>query len=149
MYSYLEEMCAKKKIKLTPHRKIIANVILKSKDHPDADEIHARAILINNKISLATVYRTLNILESNHIVRKLEVTGSKSRYESAYNDNEKNITHHHLINIKDGSIIEFYEPELEKINQRIAEKFGYKIINCKFELYGVSLMKSLSKKCKT
>ncbi len=129
----LEQFCQQKGIKLTSHRRVIAKVILDSEDHPDVEDIYIRSNKIDKRISLATVYRTLNLFESYGIIRKLELGGGKARYEIFNGE----YCHHHLIDIKNGNIIEFFEPGLEVIKNSIAKKLGYKVLDYKFELYGI------------
>ena len=134
--SKIEEKCKEKGVRLTDQRKIIAKVIsdskqtFGSKDHPDVDELHKRASLIDKKISIATVYRTIKLFEESGILMKHDFKDGKARYE--LNDD-----HNHLIDIKSGNIIEFTDEEIEKIQKRIAEKHGYKLVDSKLELYCV------------
>ena len=132
----IEEKCLKKGVRLTDQRKTIAKVISESKevygskDHPDVDELHKRVTAIDNKISIATVYRTVKLFEEAGILVKHDFKAGKARYE--INDD-----HNHLIDIKSGNIIEFTDEEIEKIQKRIAEKHGYKLVDSKLELYCV------------
>ena len=125
-------------IKLTDQRKIIAKVMSESKetygesDHPDVDELYNRVSKIDPRISIATVYRTVKIFEEAGILTKHDFKGGKARYE------ELRESHHdHLIDIKTGEIIEFVDEEIEKLQIRVAEKYGYKLVDHKLELYGV------------
>lgn len=128
------QICTLQNIKMTLQRKIIIEVIRDAKDHPDAESIHARAIAINCKISLATVYRTLLLFESHHIVKKLEIGDGKARYELVSKTKEH---HHHLIDIKTGDIIEFSNPMLEAMKEQIAAELGYELVDHRLELYGI------------
>ena len=133
----IEEKCKKKGVRLTDQRKIIADVMSNSKDHPDVDELHKRVTDIDDKISIATVYRTVKLFEEAGIVAKHDFKGGKARYE------ELNEGHHdHLIDIKTGEIIEFVDDEIEKLQQKVAEKYGYKLVDHKLELYGIKKNKS-------
>ena len=132
MYEKIEEKCLAKGVKLTEQRKIIAKVMSSSKDHPDVDELYKRVSNIDPKISIATVYRTIKLFAEEGIVTKHGFKGGeKARYE------ELSESHHdHLIDIKTGEIIEFVDDEIEKIQKKIAEKFGYDLVDHKLELYG-------------
>ena len=128
----IEQKCIDKGVKLTDQRKIIAKVMSESEDHPDVDELYRRVSKIDSKISIATVYRTVKLFEESGILTKHEFKGGKARYE------ELNESHHdHLIDIKTGEIIEFVDDEIEKLQEKVAEKYGYKLVDHKLELYGV------------
>ena len=128
----IEEKCIAKGVKLTEQRKIIAKVMSDSRDHPDVDELYNRVSKIDSKISIATVYRTVKLFEEVGIVTKHDFKGGKARYE------EINEGHHgHLIDIKTGEIIEFVDDEIEKLQNKVAEKYGYKLVDHKLELYGI------------
>ena len=138
MSETIEEKCLSKGVKLTEQRKIIARVMAESKevygesDHPDVDELYNRVSKIDSKISIATVYRTVKLFEESGILAKHEFKGGKARYE------ELNEGHHdHLIDVKSGEIIEFVDEEIEKLQKKVAEKYGYKLVDHKLELYGV------------
>ena len=131
MNETIEEKCLAKGVKLTEQRKIIAKVMSSSKDHPDVDELYKRVSIIDPKISIATVYRTIKLFAEEGIVTKHGFKGTKARYE------ELSESHHdHLIDIKTGEIIEFVDDEIEKLQKKIAEKFGYDLVDHKLELYG-------------
>jgi len=124
--------CLEKGVKLTDQRKIIAKIMSESQDHPDVDELYKRASKIDSKISIATVYRTVKLFEEAGILAKHDFKGGKARYE------ELNEGHHdHLIDIKSGEIIEFVDNEIEKLQKKVAEKYGYTLVDHKLELYGV------------
>lgn len=134
----IEEKCQIKGVRLTDQRKTIAKVLSEakevygSKDHPDVDELHKRVSQIDKKISIATVYRTVKLFEESGIVEKHDFKGGKARYE------ELNEGHHdHLIDVKSGEIIEFVDEEIEKLQEKIADKYGYRLVDHKLELYGV------------
>ena len=134
----IQEKCVLKGGKLTEQRKIIAKVMGESKetygksDHPNVDELYNRVIKIDPKISIATVYRTVKLFEESGIIAKHDFKGGKARYE------ELNESHHdHLIDIKTGEIIEFVDEEIEKLQVKVAEKYGYKLVDHKLELYGI------------
>ena len=136
MSQTIEEKCLAKGVKLTDQRKIIAEVISKSKeaygesDHPDVDELYKRVSKIDPKISIATVYRTVKLFEEAGILTKHDFKTGKARYE--LNDD-----HNHLIDIKTGEIIEFVDDEINQLQQKIAEKYGYTLVDHKLELYGI------------
>ena len=132
MSETIEEKCIAKGVKLTDQRKIIARVMSVSQDHPDVDELYNRVSKIDSKISIATVYRTVKLFEEAGILTKHDFKGGKARYE------ELNESHHdHLIDIKTGEIIEFVNEEIEKLQKKVAEKYGYELVDHKLELYGV------------
>ncbi len=134
--SNIEEKCKEKGVRLTDQRRVIAKVISDSKerygskDHPDVDELHKRVSLIDQKISIATVYRTVKLFEESGILVKHDFKGGKARYEQL-----KESHHDHLIDIKTGEIIEFVDEEIEKLQKKVAEKYGYKLVDHKLELY--------------
>merc|ERR1711935_1084938 len=132
MSETIEQKCLSKGVKLTDQRKIIAQVISQSKeaygesDHPDVDELYNRVSKIDSKISIATVYRTVKLFEEAGILVKHDFKGGKARYE------ELNEGHHdHLIDIKSGEIIEFVDEEIENLQKKVAEKYGYTLVDHK------------------
>ena len=132
MSETIEQKCIKKGVKLTDQRKIIAKVMSEANDHPNVDELYNRVSKIDSKISIATVYRTVKLFEESGILAKHEFKGGKARYE------QLNESHHdHLIDIKSGEIIEFVDQEIEKLQKKVAEKYGYDLVDHKLELYGV------------
>ena len=132
MSETIEQKCIAKGVKLTEQRKIIAKVMSDSNDHPDVDELYTRVSKIASKISIATVYRTVKLFEESGIVAKHDFKGGKARYE------ELSESHHdHLIDVKTGEIIEFVDDEIEKLQKKVAEKYGYELVDHKLELYGV------------
>jgi len=132
MVETIEQKCIAKGVKLTEQRKIIAKVMSEANDHPDVDELYNRVSKIDSKISIATVYRTVKLFEETGILTKHEFKGDKARYE------ELNESHHdHLIDIKSGEIIEFVDQEIENLQKKVAEKYGYNLVDHKLELYGV------------
>jgi Fur family ferric uptake transcriptional regulator len=131
MTQTIEQKCIVKGVKLTDQRKIIAKVMSEAQDHPDVNELYNRASKIDPKISIATVYRTVKLFEEAGILAKHDFKGSKARYE------ELNEGHHdHLINIKTGEIIEFVDEDIEKLQKKVADKYGYTLVDHKLELYG-------------
>tara|TARA_B100001175_G_scaffold33700_1_gene24546 strand:+ start:267 stop:692 length:426 start_codon:yes stop_codon:yes gene_type:complete len=138
----IEEKCKLKGVRLTDQRKIIAQVMCDSKqkygtkDHPDVDELHKRVTEIDDKISIATVYRTVKLFEESGIVEKHDFKGGKARYEQSPDEH-----HDHLIDINSGEIIEFVDKDIEKLQDQVAKKLGYKLIDHKLELYGTKIKK--------
>ena len=136
----IEQKCLAKGVKLTEQRKIIAKIISESKseygesDHPDVDELYNRVSKVDPKISIATVYRTVKLFEEAGILTKHDFKGGKARYEAMIESH-----HDHLIDIKTGEIIEFVDDEIEKLQKKVAEKYGYKLVDHKLELYGVKV----------
>ena len=129
----IKKLINRKDIKITPCRKLILEVIASSKDHPSAEEIYRRAKFFDKKVSLATVYRTLILLQSHGLLGKLELQDNKARYELI---NDQIPHHYHLVDITNNNIIEFESLELDKITEYIAEELGYEITDHRFELYG-------------
>ena len=138
----IEEKCKTKGVRLTDQRKIIAKVMSDSKltygskDHPDVDELHKRVSLIDKKISIATVYRTVKLLEESGIIERHDFKEGKSRYEPSTDEH-----HDHLIDINSGDIIEFVDKDVEDLKSKIAQKLGYKLVDHKLELYGSKIKK--------
>ena len=132
MEKTIEQKCLSKGVKLTDQRKIIAKVMTEANDHPDVDELYNRVSKIDSKISIATVYRTVKLFEESGIVTKHDFKGGKARYEQLMEDH-----HDHLIDVKSGEIIEFVDHEIEKLQKKVAEKYGYELIDHKLELYGL------------
>ena len=136
--SSIEDKCKNKGVRLTDQRKIIAKVMSDSKekygskDHPDVDELHKRVSELDSKISIATVYRTVKLFEESGIIAKHDFKDGKARYE------ELSESHHdHLIDVKTGEIIEFVDEDIEKLQEKVAEKYGYRLVDHKLELYGI------------
>ena len=128
----IEKKCLSKGVKLTDQRRVIAQVMSQSTDHPDVDELYNRVSKIDSKISIATVYRTVKLFEEAGILTKHDFKGGKARYESMIESH-----HDHLIDVKTGEIIEFVDEEIEKLQKKVAEKYGYTLVDHKLELYGV------------
>ena len=132
MKETIEQKCISKGVKLTDQRKIIAKVMSESNDHPDVDELYNRVSMLDSKISIATVYRTVKLFEEAGILAKHDFKGGKARYE------EMSESHHdHLIDIKTGEIIEFVNDEIEILQKKVAEKYCYELVDHKLELYGI------------
>ena len=142
MSQSIEKKCIAKGVKLTEQRKVIARVMSESKetygesDHPDVDELYNRVTKIDPKISIATVYRTVKLFEEAGILEKHDFKGGKARYEQSPDEH-----HDHLIDINSGEILEFVDPEIEKLQKQVAEKLGYNLVDHKLELYGSKIKK--------
>ena len=132
MSESIEKKCIKKGVKLTDQRKVIAKVMSESDDHPNVDALYKRVTKIDPKISIATVYRTVKLFEESGILTKHDFKGGKARYEELSENH-----HDHLIDIKSGEIIEFVNEEIEKLQKKVAEKYGYDLVDHKLELYGI------------
>ena len=131
MSNRIEERCLKVGVRLTDQRKLIAKVMSESDDHFDVDELHRRVIKLDSKVSIATVYRTVKLFEEAGIVSKHDFKGTKARYE------QTSMEHHdHFIDINTGEIIEFVNDDIEKLQKKVADKLGYKLIDHRLELYG-------------
>ena len=134
MSETIEQKCIARGVKLTDQRRIIAKVMSDSQDHPDVNELYLRISKLDSKISIATVYRTVKLFEEAGIIAKHDFKGGKARYE------ELNESHHdHLIDVKTGEIIEFVNEDIERLQKKVAEKYGYKLVDHKLELYGVKV----------
>jgi len=136
MNNDIEGKCKQKGVRLTDQRKLIAQVMSKTESHPDVDELHKKVSKLDSKISIATVYRTVKLFEEAGIVAKHDFKGSKSRYEQAPEEH-----HDHLIDINSGEITEFVNEEIEKLQKKVAEKLGYKLVDHRLELYGTKIKK--------
>mmetsp|Transcript_111 Transcript_111/g.321 ORF Transcript_111/g.321 Transcript_111/m.321 type:complete len:141 (+) Transcript_111:541-963(+) len=130
------ERCETKGLRMTEQRRTIATVLQESTDHPDVEELYARASAQDAGISLATVYRTVKLFEEAGILDKLEFGDGRARYEDAEREH-----HDHLINIASGEVIEFVDPEIEALQEKIAQKLGFQLKGHRLELYGVPLKK--------
>jgi len=136
MDSDIEKKCIEKGVRLTEQRKVIANVMSESQDHPNVDELHRRINKLDKKISIATVYRTVKLFEEAGIIAKHDFKGNKSRYEQTTEEH-----HDHLIDVNTGEIIEFIDEDIEKLQTKVAEKLGYKLVDHRLELYGSKIKK--------
>ena len=135
--SKIEDRCKQRGVRLTDQRKLIAKVMSQSSDHPDVDELHKRISKIDEKVSIATVYRTVKLLEESGIIEKHDFKGGKARYEQS-----PDIHHDHLIDVNTGEIVEFTDEEIEKLQNKVAEKLGYKLVDHRLELYGTKTKKN-------
>lgn len=134
MISRLEQLCADKGLKMTDQRRIIARVLSESADHPDVEQVYRRATEIDPRISIATVYRTVRLFEEANILARHDFGDGRARYEEAPE------THHdHLIDVQSGRVIEFSNEEIEKLQRKIAEQLGYRLVDHRLELFAVPL----------
>ena len=130
----LIELCAERGLRMTEQRRVIAQILQDSSDHPDVEELHRRASAIDSKISIATVYRTVKLFEDAGIIERHDFREGRARYEQMRDSH-----HDHLINLRDGKVIEFTNEEIEKLQAEIARKLGYKLVDHRLELYCVPL----------
>ena len=126
----LLEKCQKRGLKLTNQRELVISILESSEDHPDVDELFTRALEKDKSVSIATVYRTVKLLEDANFIEKLEFGDGRARYE------ESGEHHEHLIDVETGEVIEFIDHELEELKEKIANRMGYKLVGHKLELYG-------------
>jgi len=134
MASRLERLCIEKGMKMTGQRRLIARVLSEAEDHPDVEAVYRRASELDPKISIATVYRTVRLFEEASILDRHDFRDGRARYE------EVPLEHHdHLIDIRSGRVLEFQDEEIERLQERIAEKLGFKLVDHRLELYGVPL----------
>ena len=136
MSSGIEDKCIKKGDRLTDQRKLVAKIMSESEDHPNVDELHKRVHKIDSKISIATVYRTVKLFEESGIIAKHDFKGNKARYEQTAKEH-----HDHLIDINTGKITEFVNKDIEELQEQVAKKLGYKLVDHRLELYGTKIKK--------
>ena len=134
MTDSIEKQCVDKGMRMTEQRRVVARVLSQSTDHPDVEELYRRAHLIDPNISLATVYRTVRLFEEAGVVERHDFGDGRSRYEHSSEGH-----HDHLINIKSGEVIEFFDAEIEALKEALARKLGYRLVGHKLELYAVPL----------
>ena len=130
----IEEACIARGMRMTGQRRVIARVIGEAQDHPDVEELYRRATKIDDKISISTVYRTVRLLEDAGIVERHDFREGRARYEPAPDEH-----HDHLINLRTGEVMEFRSEEIEKLQEAVARKLGYKLVDHRLELYAVPL----------
>lgn len=130
----IEQLCIERGMRMTDQRRVVARVLSQSHDHPDVEELYRRAAKVDPHISIATVYRTVRLFEEAGVVEKHDFGDGRARYE------ELTEAHHdHLIDMKSGRVIEFYDEEIEKLKSLIAERLGYRLVGHKLELYGAPI----------
>jgi len=132
--SRLERLCIEKGMKMTAQRRVIARVLSESEDHPDVEDVYARASAIDPKISIATVYRTVRLFEEAEILERHDFGDGRARFEEVSDEH-----HDHFINIRTREVLEFQDPEIERLQSEIARRMGYRLVGHKLELYGVPL----------
>jgi Fur family ferric uptake transcriptional regulator len=130
----IENLCVEKGMRMTDQRRIVARVLSTSHDHPDVEELYRRAHALDPHISIATVYRTVRLFEEAGIISRHDFRDGRSRYEET-----TDVHHDHLIDMKSGKVIEFVDEEIEALQEAIARKLGYKLVDHRLELYGVPL----------
>jgi Fur family transcriptional regulator, ferric uptake regulator len=130
----IEKLCVEKNMRMTDQRRVVARVLGQATDHPDVEELYRRAHAVDPHISIATVYRTVRLFEESGIIERHDFRDGRSRYEEATESH-----HDHLIDMKTGQVVEFVDPEIEKLQQEIARRLGYKLVDHRLELYGVPL----------
>lgn len=140
MPSNIEQKCIEKGLKMTGQRRTVARVLSESHDHPDVETLLARANKIDPHISVATVYRTMKLFEESGIIQRHDFGDGRARFEEASDDH-----HDHLIDMKTGKVIEFSNEMIEKLQRKIAEELGYKLVDHRLELYGVPFDKKSAK----
>ena len=130
----IEEACAAKGMRMTEQRRVIARVLGQAQDHPDVEELYRRASKIDDKISISTVYRTVRLLEDAGIIERHDFREGRARYEQMPEEH-----HDHLINLRTGEVTEFRSEEIERLQEAVARKLGYRLVEHRLELYGVPL----------
>jgi Fur family ferric uptake transcriptional regulator len=130
----IEKLCIDKGLRMTGQRRVIARVLSESHDHPDAEELHRRAAAIDPHISIATVYRTVRLLEEAGILERHDFRDGRSRFEEMPDEH-----HDHLIDVQSGKVIEFHNDQIEELQRQVAEKLGYKLVDHRLELYAVPI----------
>jgi Fur family ferric uptake transcriptional regulator len=128
----IEKLCVEKGMRMTDQRRVVARVLSDAKDHPDVEELYRRAHAVDPHISIATVYRTVRLFEESGIIERHDFRDGRSRYEEA-----PDVHHDHLIDMRSGRVIEFIDEDIEKLQQAIAKRLGFKLVDHRLELYGV------------
>ena len=136
LQSRLEKLCIERGMKMTEQRRVIARVLSEARDHPDVEELFRRSATFDDKISIATVYRTVRLFEEAGLLDRHDFGDGRARYEESSDDH-----HDHLIDINSGDIIEFVDKDIEKLQNEVAKKLGYKLVDHKLELYGSKVKK--------
>ena len=131
------QRCEQNGLRMTDQRRTVAQVLEDSQDHPDVEELYARALKLDPRISIATVYRSVKLFEESGILEKLEFGDGRARYEDAERDH-----HDHLIDMNSGEVVEFIDPDIEALQEKIAERLGYRLKGHRLELYGVPIKRS-------
>ncbi|MDX3926605.1 MAG: Fur family transcriptional regulator [Shinella sp.] len=132
----LEELCVERGMRMTEQRRVIARVLESSADHPDVEELYRRSSAVDSRISISTVYRTVKLFEDVGIIERHDFRDGRSRYETVPDEH-----HDHLIDLKNGKVIEFHSPEIEALQEKIAREHGFRLVDHRLELYGIPLKK--------
>jgi Fur family ferric uptake transcriptional regulator len=132
--SRLEQLCIDKGMRMTDQRRVIARVLSDAEDHPDVEEVYRRASVVDNRISIATVYRTVRLLEDAGILERHDFRAGRSRYEQVSEEH-----HDHLIDLQTGDVVEFRNEQIERLQELIARELGFRLVDHRLELYGVPL----------
>ncbi len=130
----LEKLCIDRGLRMTDQRRVVAQVLAEADDHPDVEELYRRAAARDPHISIATVYRTVRLFEEAGVIEKHDFGDGRSRYEEASDEH-----HDHLIDMKSGQVLEFVDPEVERLQQEIARRLGFRLVGHRMELYGLPL----------
>jgi Fur family transcriptional regulator, ferric uptake regulator len=130
----IEALCAAKGMRMTEQRRVIARVLAESDDHPDVEELYRRCVKVDDRISISTVYRTMRLFEDAGIIERHDFRDGRARYETS-----PDIHHDHLINLRNGDVIEFQSEEIERLQAEVARKLGYRLVDHRLELYAVPL----------
>ncbi len=131
MESRIERLCVERGLKMTGQRRVIARVLSAASDHPDVEELYRRATALDARISIATVYRTVRLLEEQGILERRDFGGGRARYEPTEHGH-----HYHLIDIETGKVIEFHDPDYERLMQTMADRLGFDLVSLRLELFG-------------
>ncbi len=137
----IESLCAAKGMRMTEQRRVIARVLANSDDHPDVEELYRRCAKVDDRISISTVYRTMRLFEDAGIIERHDFRDGRARYEPS-----PDIHHDHLINLRNGEVIEFQSEEIERLQAEVARKLGYKLVDHRLELYAVPLSDDKTKR---
>ncbi len=130
----IEALCAAKGMRMTEQRRTIARVLAQSDDHPDVEELYRRCVKVDDRISISTVYRTVRLFEDAGIIERHDFREGRARYETSTESH-----HDHLINLRNGEVVEFKSEEIERLQAEVARKLGYKLVDHRLELYAVPL----------
>ncbi len=130
----IEQLCIEKGMRMTDQRRIIARILSEARDHPDVEELHRRSAEVDSEISIATVYRTVRLFEEAGILTRHDFMDGRSRYEETPEEH-----HDHLIDLRSGRVIEFMDPEIERLQEEIARRLGFTLVGHKLELYGMPI----------
>jgi len=129
--SRIEELCIERGLKMTGQRRLIARVLSEAEDHPDVEDVYRRALALDSKVSIATVYRTVRLLEEKGILERRDFGGGRARYDPADRGQ-----HHHLIDVDSGKVIEFADEAFEALASGIAQRLGFRLVGQRLELFG-------------